>query len=195
MEKKRLAYRGLARLGRALFFAVLAGWFCWTGPAANAAPESGSCVANSESRQFDFWLGEWSVSYPGAPNASYSKVYLELGECVLVENWSGGKSHQGINIFAYSADDRHWHGMFADNEGRVHVFEGKVAAGSAEFLGPSRGPNGEAVLNRIRVVRLGPDRVEESWEKSSDNGSTWSTVFRGEYTRKDKGKGAVQPGR
>ena len=74
--------------------------------------------------------------------------------------------------------------MFADNEGRVHVFtSGKVASGSAEFEGKSRGPKGENVLNRVKIIRLNANKVEQNWEKSSDNGATWSVVFRGEYSR------------
>jgi hypothetical protein len=87
-------------------------------------------------------------------------------------------------MFAYSSDDKSWRGMFADNQGRVHVFEGRVARGSAEFVGPSRGPNGEAVLNRIEVVRVTADKIEQSWEKSTDNGVTWTMEFQGDYARK-----------
>jgi hypothetical protein len=132
----------------------------------------------------DFWLGGWTVTYPGMPGNAVSKVYLALDECVIVESWDGGKGHKGENMFAYSSDDKSWHGMFADNQGRVHVFEGKVAQGSAEFMGPSRGPNGEAVLNRIKVVRVNADKVEQSWEKSTDNAATWTIEFRGEYSRR-----------
>jgi hypothetical protein len=102
----------------------------------------------------------------------------------LVESWDDGRGHQGENLFAYSADDKSWHGMFADNQGRVHAFTGKVRSGLAEFYGPSRGPKGEAVLNRIRVVRVASDKVEQSWEKSEDNGTSWTAVFKGEYSRK-----------
>ena len=87
-------------------------------------------------------------------------------------------------MFAYSADDKSWHGLFTDNEGRVHVFEGKVSAGAAEFTGPGRSETGAAVLNRIKVIRINADQVEQTWEKSTDSGSTWSVVFRGVYTRK-----------
>jgi hypothetical protein len=73
--------------------------------------------------------------------------------------------------------------MFADNQARVHVFEGKVAQGSAEFTGPSRAANGQAVLNRIKVVRVTANKVEQSWEKSRDNGVTWTMEFHGEYSR------------
>jgi hypothetical protein len=132
----------------------------------------------------DFWLGDWTVTYPGTAGSSASKVDLSLDKCMVVESWDGGKRHRGQNMFAYSADDKSWHGMFADNQGRVHVFEGKVGQGSAEFTGPSRGPNGEAVLNRIKVVRVNSEKVEQSWEKSTDKGATWKMEFRGEYSRK-----------
>jgi hypothetical protein len=109
---------------------------------------------------------------------------LDLDRCLVVENWNGGKGHSGKNMLAYSVDDKSWHGMFADNEGRVHVFAGKVTSSVADFQGPSVGPNGEAVLNRIKVTRETPDEVEQRWEQSTDNGATWKTVFQGKYSRR-----------
>ncbi len=145
----------------------------------------GACAANPESRSLDFWLGTWTIAAPGGtPNAT-SNVTLALDKCLIVEHWDGGQGHSGENFFGYSADDNSWHGMFADNEGRVHVFvDGKAASGSAEFSGPSRNPQGETVLNRVTIHRIAGDRVEQIWEKSSDGGKTWTTAFRGEYTRK-----------
>jgi hypothetical protein len=180
--EKSIVVRSSAWFGSVLFLVVI-GWGVLAAPTFAAADEK-ACSSNSESRQMDFWLGDWTVTYPGMSGSSTSKVDLSLDKCLIVESWDGGKGHRGQNMFAYSADDRSWHGMFADNQGRVHVFEGKVAQGSAEFTGPSRGPNGEAVLNRVKVVRLSVDRVEQSWEKSADNGSTWKMEFRGEYSRK-----------
>jgi hypothetical protein len=111
----------------------------WLGflPRAHGAVDAVPCVTNPDSKALDFWLGEWTVAAPGgAPNAT-SKVTLELGKCLVVERWDGGRGHAGENFFAYSADDKSWHGMFADNEGRVHVFlDGKTASGSAGFSAP-----------------------------------------------------------
>jgi len=168
-----------------LILAAMSAWFGIAALPAFAAAHPESCATNPESRQFDFWVGDWTISYPGGPGGSVSKVTLSLDKCMVVESWDGGKGHRGENMFAYSSDDRRWHGMFADNMGRVHVLEGKVASGTAEFYGPSRGPDGEAVLNRIRIVRLSADKVEQTWEKSKDNGATWNMEFRGEYTRKN----------
>ena len=147
--------------------------------------DTGSCSTNSESRQLDYWLGDWKIAGPGAGPNAVSRVHLALDGCMVVESWDGGRGHTGENMFGYSADDRSWHGMFVDNQGRVHVFvHGKVSSGVAEFSGPSRGPNGETVLNRVRIRRIGPDKVEQIWEKSPDNGASWATDFHGEYLRR-----------
>ena len=149
-----------------------------------AAARAGECSKNPANREFDFWLGNWAVTYPSATSGATSTVSLDLGQCLIVESWNGGEGHSGKNMLAYSVDDKSWHGMFADNQGRVHVFAGKVAAGVAEFQGPSVGRDGETVLNRIKVVRKTPDKVEQLWEQSTDNGANWKTVFQGEYSRR-----------
>jgi hypothetical protein len=166
-------------------FIVLGILFCLVFSAnAFAASAVAPCSTNSENRQLDYWLGNWSVGVPGSSGNAHSTVSLLLNKCLVVENWDGGRGHSGQNIFGYSADDKSWYGMFADNEGRVHVFtSGKVSSGSAVFEGTNRGPNGEDILNRVKVTRLTPDKVEQTWEKSSDNGTTWNLVFRGEYAR------------
>jgi hypothetical protein len=174
----------VSRRFRSCFIIVAIGvCFSLALPCALGAADPAQCSANPDSRQLDFWLGDWAVTYPGVSIPSRSKVYLELDKCLLVESWEGGKDHSGKNMFAYSSDDKGWHGMFADNQGRVHVFEGKVAPGAAEFLGPSIGSDGQAFLNRIKVVRVSPNKVQQTWEKSSDKGATWTMEFRGEYSR------------
>jgi hypothetical protein len=174
---------GSPRLRNILWLLAIAGWFVLTTTPALAA--DGPCSANSESRQLDFWLGDWNLTYPGMPGSARSQVSLDLDKCLLVESWDGGKGHRGKNMFAYSSEDGHWHGMFADNQGRVHVFAGKVASGSAEFTGPSRGRDGRTVLNRIRVVRRAANQVDHSWEKSTDQGATWTMEFEGAYSRRN----------
>lgn len=157
---------------------------------AGAAEELQPCAVNAPSRALDYWVGEWSIASPGGGAGSTSTVRLLLDQCVLVESWGDGRGHDGENVFGYSQGDRDWRGMFFDNRGHVHIFvAGKVADGTAEFLGPSVGEHGEAVLNRIRLVRLAQDRLEQTWEKSVDNGQTWSRQFRLEYTRRSAPSG------
>lgn len=168
-----------------LLAVVLAGVWLASSPYGFAAASAEPCVANPGNRGLDFWLGQWSIAAPGGSPSATSTVALELDKCVVVERWDGGRGHAGENLFAYSADDKSWHGMFADNEGRVHVFlDGKASPGLARFTGPSAGSNGETILNRVTIRRIDANKVEQAWEKSSDGGRNWTNVFRGEYTRK-----------
>jgi hypothetical protein len=170
------------RVCRNIFFLVSIGAFLAT--SSFAATDGESCATNPESRQLDYWLGTWTVAAPGSGPHATSRVTLSLDQCLVVENWDGGRGHSGQNTFAYSPDDKNWYGMFADNEGRVHVFtSGKISSGSAEFQGTSRGPKGETVLNRVSIVRRSPNQVEQIWEKSTNNGASWNVAFRGEYSR------------
>lgn len=167
---------------KTIFYAIL---FIVAAPTSGfAAADHGSCGVNPENRQLDYWLGNWRIGAEGSSINAHSTVILSLDKCLVVENWDGGRGHSGRNVFGYSADDKNWYGMFADNEGRVHIFtSGKVSSGSAEFEGTSRGPGGATVLNRVKVIRLNPNKVEQTWEKSTDNGATWNLAFRGEYSR------------
>jgi len=177
---RRLCWRGGLP-----FLASLAIWFGST-TLSFAAANSGPCATDPQSRQLDFWLGNWTVTAPGGSSTATSKVSLALDQCLVVENWDGGRGHSGENMFDYSPEEKTWYGMFADNTGRVHIFsDGKVAAGIAELRGTSHGPKGETVLNKVSVVRIDANRVEQTWQKSTDNGATWTTEFRGEYTRAD----------
>ena len=180
MNKRILIFKSSAL--KSICLAVLFGLALATN--SFAATGADSCATNSANRQLDYGLGNWKIGAEGSSENAHSTVSLSLDKCLVVENWDGGRGHYGQNVFGYSADDKNWYGMFADNEGRVHIFtSGKVASDSAEFEGTSHGPNGESILNRVKVTRLNPNKVEQSWEKSNDNGATWNVVFRGEYSR------------
>ena len=157
----RKLLKGFPRCAAALAV-VLAAAGVGAAPRAFAA-DAGPCVSNPGNRALDFWLGEWGVSAPGsAPNAK-SDVVLELDKCVVVERWDGGRGHVGENLFAYSEDDKKWHGIFADNEGRVHVFlDSEASPNQVSFSGPSQGENGESFLNRVTIRRVDANTVEQA---------------------------------
>jgi len=147
--------------------------------------DPGTCGADAEIRKLNYWVGSWTTTSPGnASPSTFSKVTLSLDNCMIVEHWDSGKGHITEKMFAYSPDDKSWYGMFADNEGRAHVFlNGTVSSGTAEFRGSSRGPKGEDVLNRLKIVQRSPNQLEETWEKSMDQGNSWTTVYRADYSR------------
>jgi hypothetical protein len=150
--------------------------------AAAAAPGAPSCAENPAARQLDFWLGDWSVD----SGRGRSKVHLALDKCELLESWASTTSdHSGENTLAFDPDNNAWYGLFVDNRGRVHSFRGSVSSGAAELQGPGRDENGALVLKRVRVVRINDATVDQIWEKSTDQGESWTLEFKMEYIRKN----------
>jgi len=125
--KKEIVFRRLCKFRSVLLLVVVAGWFSLAATSGLAA-DSGPCSANSGSRQLDYWLDNWTVTNPGPAGSASSKVSGSLDQCLFVENWDNGKGHVHENMFAYSPDVKAWYGMFADNQGHVHVFvDGKAS--------------------------------------------------------------------
>src|SRR5215475_6125134 len=95
------------RIKRLVSFLFVAGCIL-AAASAWAAGDAAPCSTDSQSRQLDFWVGDWTVTYPGMPGNATSKVSLALDQCLLTETWDGGKGHSGRNMFAYSPDDKSW---------------------------------------------------------------------------------------
>src|SRR5258707_2375074 len=87
MKRKTIARTLLRMLTRGprtiLVLAALGA--CFTTFAFGAA-DSGPCSRNAESRQLDYWLGDWTVKMAGAPDGATSKVELSLDKCLFVES-------------------------------------------------------------------------------------------------------------
>src|SRR5689334_2144386 len=81
-----------AWLQTALFALTLAGCFYAGQLSATAAEPPAS--TDAESRLFDFWLGDWAITNPNGSNDASSRVYLALGQYLLVENWDDGRGHK-----------------------------------------------------------------------------------------------------
>jgi hypothetical protein len=177
-------FRSTKGVTNALLFLAVAVSPCLAAASARTAPDRPPCAANAHGHGLDFWLGDWKITDGEQPGYATSVVSLELGKCLVVENWNDGAGHRGQNLFGYNVDSKTWSGIFADNRGRIHIFDhGTVAAGNAEFYGASDGPNGRTILNRISIVRMRSGNVEQTWQQSADNGTTWTTVFQGKYSR------------
>ncbi|HXB54074.1 MAG TPA: hypothetical protein VN461_04775 [Vicinamibacteria bacterium] len=145
------------------------------------------CLYHPGYSQFDFWLGEWDVRPEGAsvssPAAS-NVVRKVLEGCVVLEDWSGQYRGQSFNIF--DASDTKWHQTWVDATGQLHEYVGQIDKdGNMVFLGSAPKSVGQPKLpTRLTFFRLGPDRVRQFSESSSDAGKTWTTNYDLVYTRR-----------
>ncbi|HJQ41022.1 MAG TPA: hypothetical protein VKB93_28120 [Thermoanaerobaculia bacterium] len=139
------------------------------------------CRNAPESRQFDFWLGEWDVETNGQKIAR-SSIQLILDECVVFENYEA-PGYSGKSLSTWSSGNKRWEQYYTDTAGGARFWSGALQDGklvmTTEF---DRG--GTKVTNRMTYSKEGPDRVRQFIETSIDGGKTWAAGYDGMYVRR-----------
>ena len=76
-------------------------------------------------REFDFWLGEWDVTW-GDGCTGTSSVYCDFDDRVIVESFDGRPSStiQGMSLSTYDEDAGVWRQCWVDSRGRFTVVSG-----------------------------------------------------------------------
>lgn len=141
------------------------------------------CLSTPEYRQFDFWLGEWNVLAQGQPVGTNSVVLLEEG-CIVAENWTsaqGGQTGKSFNF--YNPVTHQWHQSYMGNDAGNWMMDGEFKDGAMRLVGHIYTPNG-AVTTRMTFFNLGPDKVRQLGENSTDGGQTWTVTWDASYVRK-----------
>jgi hypothetical protein len=142
------------------------------------------CKTQPEYRQFDFWVGEWDVQTPQGQQAGTNSVQLILGDCVLLENWTGARGGTGKSFNVYNAAKGKWQQTWVDNVGGVLELLGEYKDDKMSFTGETKGRDGSVTLERLTFTKISADRVRQFWEQSRDGGKTWTVAFDGTYIRR-----------
>lgn len=140
-----------------------------------------------EYRQFDFWVGEWTVLTPQGQPAGASSITLEEDGCLIHEHYDGSSAGGGLgqSLNFYDRNDHRWHQMFVGAAGNALHLSGTFSGGKMVLTGHNvRG--GKPAVQRITWSREGGGVVRQLWETSLDGGKTWSTSFDGKYVRSKK---------
>lgn len=150
------------------------------------------CQSRSESRGFDFWVGQWDVSSAGAPAGS-NDVRLILGDCVVFENWQSVSGTAGKSFNYYDAGEGHWRQIWVDDTGNVIEFTGRASNGMMRYTATTHDPaSGAATLHKLTFTRNDDGSVRQFWETSGDDGATWQVAFDGHYAPRERLSGTVQ---
>lgn len=141
-----------------------------------------------EHRQFDFWIGTWTVTGADGEVAGENTIGAILDGCALLEQWrgeAGGGQVTGTSYNAYDARRKRWHQTWVDRNGLLLLLDGGLdGEGRMVLSGELPGREGGTALHRITWTPVGPDEVRQKWEASRDGGASWETVFDGTYRRK-----------
>ena len=145
------------------------------------------CASTPENRQFDFWLGEWNVeTTQGGVPAGQSKIELILGDCVVQENWqSDGNPYSGKSYNMYNAALRRWEQYWVDNSAGNIFFYGGLKDGVMDYWTDEiPQPSGPPLRRHLQFIKIGPDKVRQFSQGSSDGGKTWTPEYDFTYIRK-----------
>jgi hypothetical protein len=144
-------------------------------------PPVPACPA-PEARQFDFWIGHWTVTTPEGAVAGDSRIESILEGCAVLEHWTGAKGGRGKSLKAWNATHRAWEQFWVDKDGQRLLLRGGLREGSMVLESVDEGVAG-ARRERIRWTPAADGSVRQLWEASTDGGATWSVEFDGRYTR------------
>jgi hypothetical protein len=136
-----------------------------------------------ESRQFDFWLGEWNVTNPAGKAAGQSRIEAIAGQAALLEHWTGAGGFTGKSLNAYNAAKKQWQQFWVDNTGGVLELGGGLVDGHMVLTG-EHDVRGVHRTERITWTPNADGSVRQHWEQSADGGKTWTTAFDGLYRKK-----------
>jgi len=146
------------------------------------------CAYAAENRQFDFWLGEWSVvTSQGETPAGDSRIELILGDCVVQENWTsaGNIGYSGKSYNVYNAALKRWEQYWVDNAGGNIFFYGGLKDGVMDYWTDEiTQPDGKKLKRHLQFIKLGPDTVRQFSRGSNDSGKTWFVEYDFTYNRK-----------
>lgn len=140
------------------------------------------CRADPAVRQFDFWLGDWSVRI-GGTEVGTNRVHAIVDRCALLENWeSPGQTGKSINY--YEPHTRRWRQIFIFDSGQVHDYTGEWDGQVMRFTARVPRPGGTLADQRMTFFPAARDSVRQLIEQSVDGGRTYQATFDAMYVRR-----------
>jgi len=150
-----------------------------------AMSENGKpCVDSPEARQFDFWVGEWDLTWGEDQQGSNSITKLWEG-CAIQEQFDGAPAmdFQGMSVSTYDAALGQWRQTWVDSEGTYLDLVGEFENGEMVLFN-RRTINGIENVFKMRFFNIGLDSLDWTWERSEDQGKTWDLRWQIHYQRK-----------
>ncbi len=175
------------KLLAATVFAFLLASSAQAGSGAQTAPKP---CAEPEQKQFDFWVGEWDLTWPGPKPGETghggNSIKRIMGSCVVEEQFTGGESMhlRGMSVSTFAPRAGKWRQTWVDNEGSYLDFVGEFKDGQMILSREATGPDGAKILQRMVWKNISSKELDWSWEFSKDAGKSWQVQWPIHYKRK-----------
>ncbi|MGH2397551.1 MAG: YybH family protein [bacterium] len=147
--------------------------------------------ATAEFRQFDFWVGEWELTWPASetsgrkPGRGTNRIERAFDNCVIVEHFTGTPSIdlRGMSVSTFNTRKGKWHQTWVDSSGSYLDFVGEFKDGQMILSREATTREGKPFLQRMVWKNIKADSLDWSWERSDDVGQTWKVLWPIHYQR------------
>ena len=138
-----------------------------------------------EFAQFDFWVGEWDLTWGDTLHGT-NKISKPLDKCVVMENFDSHPSGQfrGISVSTYDIKAKKWKQTWVDNNGAYLDFVGGMVADSMVLSREAKDKDGNMFMQRMVWYNITDKSFTWDWQKSTDQGKSWETSWQILYQRK-----------
>ena len=146
------------------------------------------CLAMSQAREFDFWIGEWDAYVTGTNNlAGHSRIDKASGGCMILENWTskGNAPFEGKSMNFIDPATSKWKQVWIGSNGtNVSEFlNGEYRDGAMRFEFETTDAQNNKQFVHFHFFNESPDQVRQFHETSPD-GKTWTTTYDFTYKRR-----------
>ncbi len=131
--------------------------------------------------QFDFWLGEWDVSW-GDNETGVNLIEKILDRKIIRESFAA-VNLLGTSLSAYDPERALWCQTWVDNSGSYLDFTGKFENGKM-ILARNAIINGQNCKQRMVWHDIQENEFTWNWERSDNDGKTWEIKWQILYHRK-----------
>ncbi|PLX11529.1 MAG: hypothetical protein C0597_14930 [Marinilabiliales bacterium] len=144
------------------------------------------------SEYFDFWLGNWNLSWQGSNNnvgTGENHIFKTLNDHVIEENFKviddpNMNGFIGKSWSIYNKNKDTWHQTWVDNQGAYLDFVGEIVGEKRIFKREYIKPDVSKIFQRMVFYNIKENSFTWDWENSADNGETWTLRWRIQYIRK-----------
>jgi hypothetical protein len=141
------------------------------------------CAASEQHRQFDFWVGTWSVADASGKDQGENEIRKVQNGCALEEQWVSVRGGTGQSLNYYHPGRAEWHQLWTDGGASIIDIRGGLREGSMVLVGTIYYLY-QSVEREFRGTwtLLEDGRVRQLFEEQDDKG-VWKVWFEGFYTR------------
>lgn len=142
-----------------------------------------TCIA-PEAAQFDFWVGEWDLTW-GENLRGTNSVRKLWNACTIEENFTDPNTNlQGKSWSVYDPKKKKWQQTWIDNNGSYMLFEGEFKDGQMLLSRQQSNAQGELQHFKMLFYNIAQNSFDWAWQQSKDNCQTWETLWQIHYQRR-----------